>query len=520
MPLRAEYQVLRTGYMNRPSRCLLALLYLAALIPLAAAATEQPFAIEVVDDQTGRGVPLVELTTTGGVTYVTDSAGFVAFDAPALIGSRVFFHVKSHGYEFAADGFGIRGVALDTAPGGSVQLKIKRLNIAERLYRVTGEGIYRDSLLLGRQPPIAQPLLNAQVTGCDSVQNAIYRGKLHWFWGDTNRPAYPLGLFHTSGAASQLTTAGGLPPARGINLEYFAGDDGFARACAKMPGDGPTWISGLVVLPDAAGHQRMLCGYMKVKPPMATYRRGIAEWDDLSREFRHVCDFAAQSPLFPDGHTLLHRDGETSYVYFATPYPIVRTRATAQSYCDLSTYESYTCLKIGSTIDKPEIDRDETGHVRYEWKRGTPPVGPQAQAKLVHDGKLKPDEGLIQLCDVATGKEVIAHAGSVTWNEFRKKFVMIAVQTFGNSFLGEVWYAEAATPLGPWTTAVKIVTHDKYSFYNPKQHPYFDELGGRVIYFEGTYSHTFSGNEHPTPRYDYNQIMHRLDLADERLKLP
>src|SRR5262249_10300175 len=54
--------------------------------------------------------------------------------------------------------------------------------------------------------------------------------------------------------------------------------------------------------------------------------------------------------------------------------------------------------------------------------------------------------------------------------------------------------------------------------YNPKQHPYFDQEGGRFIYFEGTYSHTFSGNEHPTPRYDYNQIMYRLDLADERLR--
>ena len=97
---------------------------------------------------------------------------------------------------------------------------------------------------------------------------------------------------------------------------------------------------------------------------------------------------------------------------------------------------------------------------------------------------------------------------------------MIAVQNYGTSFLGEVWYAEALTPLGPWTSGVKIVTHDKYSFYNPKQHPYFDEQEGRVIYFEGTYSHTFSGNEHPTPRYDYTQIMYRLDLADERLRLP
>ena len=141
---------------------------------LVAAPAASPFAIEVVDDQTGRGVPLVELTTTSGVTYVTDSSGLVAFDDAGLMHQRVFFSVKSHGYEFRKDGFGIRGIALDIKPGGSAQLKIKRLNIAERLYRVTGEGIYRDSVRLGRQPPIKQPLLNAQVTGCDSVVTAAY----------------------------------------------------------------------------------------------------------------------------------------------------------------------------------------------------------------------------------------------------------------------------------------------------------------------------------------------------------
>ena len=58
---------------------------------LAAETTSKPFAIEVVDEQTVRGVPLVELTTTSGVTYVTDSAGLVAFDEPGLMNQRVFF---------------------------------------------------------------------------------------------------------------------------------------------------------------------------------------------------------------------------------------------------------------------------------------------------------------------------------------------------------------------------------------------------------------------------------------------
>jgi hypothetical protein len=490
----------------------------AVVLAISAAPGAAPFAIEVIDESTGRGVPLVELTTTSGAVFVTDSAGLVAIDEPELMNERVFFHVKSHGYEFAADGLGTRGVALNVKPAGSAQLKVKRQNIAERLYRLTGEGIYRDSILLGRQPPVRQPLLNAKVTGCDSVNNAIYGRKLYWFWGDTSRLAYPLGNFHASGATSRLPTDGGLDPARGVDLEYFAGDDGFARPMAKMPGEGPTWISGLAVLPDRAGRERMLCGYVKIKPPMTVYRRGIAQWDDEAQEFRHVSDLAADASMFPDGHGLLHQEGDAKYAYFATPYPLVRTKADAESYRDLSTYEAYTCLKLGSTAENPEIDRDEAGRVRYAWKRNTPPIGPQQQAKLVRDGKLKANEALIQLRDVAAGNDILAHAGSVHWNAYRQRFVMIAVQVYGSSFLGEVWYAEAPTPIGPWRQAVKIATHDKYSFYNPKQHPYFDQQGGRIIYFEGTYSHTFSGNEHPTPRYDYNQIMYRLDLSDERLR--
>ena len=70
--------------------------------------------------------------------------------------------------------------------------------------------------------------------------------------------------------------------------------------------------------------------------------------------------------------------------------------------------------------------------------------------------------------------------------------MLIAVQQFGKpSFLGEVWYAESESPTGPWKRAVKIVTHNRYSFYNPAQHAFFDEDGGRTIYLEGTYSHTF-----------------------------
>src|SRR5215469_16823056 len=111
----------------------------------------RPFGIHVVDEATGRGVPLVELRTVNNVSCYTDSAGYVAIAEPGLMGQKVYFHVESHGYEFPADGFGYRGKAIEIQPGGSAELKIRRINVAERLYRMTGEGIYRDTVLLGQK---------------------------------------------------------------------------------------------------------------------------------------------------------------------------------------------------------------------------------------------------------------------------------------------------------------------------------------------------------------------------------
>jgi len=95
---------------------------------------------------------------------------------------------------------------------------------------------------------------------------------------------------------------------------------------------------------------------------------------------------------------------------------------------------------------------------------------------------------------------------------------MIGTEAFGDSLLGEVWFSEAPSPEGPWDNAVKIASHDRgtngdYTFYNPTSHPFFDQEGGRFIYFQGTYANTFSGNPNQTPLYDYNQMMYRLDLS-------
>jgi hypothetical protein len=233
-----------------------------------------------------------------------------------------------------------------------------------------------------------------------------------------------------------------------------------------------------------------------------------------------VARFPLDAPAFPTGHPVKRRDNGTEYVFFGDPFPLVRVRADAAALRDPSHYEAYTCLRAGSQLSSPVVDRVADGAARYAWRRNTPAVGPEEQAKLIHEGTLRREEALFQLQDPETGKPLTAHRGSVYWNDFRRRWIMIATQIGGASMLGEVWYAEAETPLGPWAYARKVVTHDRYSFYNPLHHPYFDQEGGRRIYFEGTYTVTFSGNSEPTPRYDYNQIMYRLDLSDARLALP
>ncbi len=502
-----------------PTSLLSVLLLASALLPCQVETTK-PFQIAVVDDRTGRGVPLVELKTVNDIAHFTDSNGIVAFHEPGLMGKDVFFHVSSHGYEFAKDGFGFRGKALRVEPGGKAKLEIRRINLAERLYRVTGAGIYRDSVLTGQAVPLREPLLNGLVTGSDSVVSVVHRGKIFWFWGDTNRPSYPLGNFQVPGATSKMPGQGGLDASVGVDFDYFVDAKGFAKETARMPGKGPTWITSLVVLPDAKGMARIYAAYVKVEPPLTLHARGFAVFDEDKQEFKHVAEASMKDAAFPMGHPLRHRDDGVDYVYFAHPLPLTRVRAEGSQFLRTENYETFTCLKEGSRLEKPTLNRDEQGKLRYAWRKDTPAVGPAEENKLLKAGRIQPHEMRWQLRDRDTGKRVEPHSGSVAWNEHRRRWVLIVVQVGGTSQLGEVWLAEADTPTGPWGYAVKVATHERYSFYNPKHHTMFDKDKGRILHFEGTYTHTFSGNPHPTPRYEYNQMMYQLDLADPRTALP
>lgn len=481
------------------------------------------FVVKVVDDQTGRGVPLVELRSPSNVAYWTDSNGVAAINEPGWAGREVFFTVFSHGYEFPADGFGFHGKALKVTPGGEAKLSIHRRNIAERLYRVTGDGIYRDSVLAGLPVPTTQPTLNGEVTGQDSVQTAVYNGKIHWFYGDTNRLRYPLGHFGMAGAVSDLPAKGGLDPAVGVNLHYFTGPDGFSRPMTEPAPGLLQWLDGFTVLPDENGCERLLAVNQKLKSLTQPIDRKLVQYDDEADLFRPVRLIEKTEPLYPRGHPFrVSRDG-VDYVYFNDPLPCIRVKADLASFKDPAAYEAYTCLPAGGRFDgeKTPLERDENGHLKWGWKRDADVLTLEREEKLVKAGEIKEAEARDRLKDVDSDHVVKLHAGSIYYNDYRKKWIAIISEVGGQtSMLGETWYSEAEQPEGPWRYAKHIVTHDRYSFYNPKQHPFFDQERGRIIYFEGTYTYTFSRQGEPTPRYDYNQIMYRLDLADPRLKLP
>lgn len=463
---------------------------------------EDRHGLRIIDAATGRGLPLVEIRRDGR-TWVTDSAGWVAFLAPTMLGTTLTFEVESHG--FAAS----EPVTIALTPGGRSGHALARQIPAERLYRVTGAGIYRDSVLLGEPTPLAQPTLNALVTGLDSTHTAVYRDELFWIWGDTLRPAHPLGHFKTTGAVSSLPPDG-LAPDVGVDLTYFTRpEDGFARPVADIRDEGLIWISGLVTVPGADGEE-LLGQYAQIAGEgdggWSESGTGMVRWDPEAESFLELVRHE-DLPAVPKGTAFV----EDGYVYFTdvegdpARFQVLRIPANVGSFADPSLYETWTARSPGGVVER------SGGRPAYRWRPRAPTTRPP---------DVSPDHAISgHLRAVFADTAVDDHIGSVFWNDHLGRYLRISARPFGDdAFLGETWLSTADTPMGPWVWAHRVVTHDDYSFYNPRQHPEFDD--GALVYFEGTYSHTFSGTQVPTPAYDYNQVMYRQDLDSLALPVP
>jgi hypothetical protein len=237
-----------------------------------------------------------------------------------------------------------------------------------------------------------------------------------------------------------------------------------------MPGTGPTWINGYVSLRDKDGVEHLVCSYSKIKPPLEAYEWSQAVWNEKTQAFeklRTIWTKSTESPkplLVPEGHPLFWKDAEgKEWLLFGNPLPTIRMPATFEAWQDPATWE-----------------------------------------------KLTPQESLE---DASADTRIKPHSGSVAWNAYRKRWVTVFMQNFGKpSAFGELWYAEADASTGPWGPAVKILSHENYTFYNPRIHPELTPTDSPILLFEGTFTREFSNNKEPVPRYDYNQILYRLDL--------
>ncbi|MHC4509904.1 MAG: hypothetical protein ACYTAO_13240, partial [Planctomycetota bacterium] len=375
------------------------------------------FKIQVVDRSTGGGVPLVELRTTNNMRYYTDSNGIVAFYEPGLMDREVFFFIESHGYEFPKDGFGFRGTRLKTTPGGSAIIKIDRLNIAERLYRITGQGIYSDSILTGHPVPLKNPVLNGQVIGQDSVYTCIYHGRLFWLWGDTNRASYPLGHFATAGAFSDLPGQGGLDPSVGVNLEYFVDETGFSRPICRLKEEGLVWLDGLLTVRDKQGRQRLVAEHARMKDLGTAYERGLVVFNDATESFEPLVrsgpDFL---PYHNCGHALaVDVEGE-QYYYFATQFPLsvrMRVKAEWDYIIDPNHYEVLTAFSRPSS---------------WRWVRASELIGAKFPSMASLIDALEKEKEVTHLYDITSGRKVTPHGGSVYYNAYRRKWMAIFVE--------------------------------------------------------------------------------------------
>ena len=443
---------------------------MVAALLASSTAHAKPYRIEIVDQENGWPVPLVELRTVHDATYFSDNAGLIAIDDPDLFGREIFFHLRSHGYQVKQDGFGYRGFRTRPTDGGTIKIEVERINVAKRLGRLTGAGLFAEQEKLGG----GSPLPASDIFGCDSVLMTPHGGKLFWLWGDTMLPGYPLGIYSSTAALTDLHPIQNFKPPLALPFQHFRDKENKPRGVANLPGDGPTWLGGMISIPVKKDEPDWLVAtYSKIKNHLDEYEVGLCVWDRETQSFRrHKVlweEGKGEKGIIPRGHPFRWKDSDAKqWILYGDPFPTVKIPLADGGW------------------DDPQ-----------SWEKIAAPTPPRS---------------------ASDGSEVRPHRGAVVWNPYRKRWITVFTRNFGKpSTFGEIYYAEAESPLGPWGKAVKVVTHDNYTFYNPTIHEEITPEGASYIVFEGTYTAEFADRAVATPRYNYNQILYRLDLDDPKL---
>jgi hypothetical protein len=309
-----------------------------------------------------------------------------------------------------------------------------------------------------------------------------------------------------------------LDPTYGIAYDYWVDPKTqFVRPMMPLPArpEGVVWITAVCVVPDADGKECLVGHYTRRKNLRDELEHGLAQFDDTTQTFAVAKQRAATERWrYPRGHPIPWEADGQRWLLFGSPCPNVRVPARLADVLDPTQYEAFTCAKTAKDGKPGDLLLDDQDRPVWRWHKELPPVDSAQEVQWMNQGQLKAEHARFVPAAVGSPAErVQLHSGTVRFNASRKRWVLVAGQVLGKaSLLGEVWYAEADAPTGPFTKAVRIVTHDRYSFYNVCHHTFFDRDDGRFLHFEGTYTHEFSGTKEKTPRYDYNQMLYRLDL--------
>jgi hypothetical protein len=333
-------------------------------------------------------------------------------------------------------------------------------------------------------------------------------------------------------------------PEHGLPLKYFTDASGFVRAMVDMPDpEGVVWIQGLCTVSDG-NRDRMVAHFSRRKGIADQLEQGLLLWNDDREVFEvlQVIPNPDEWRFLRDHPIHMHQDGQ-DFLMFGAPFPVTRVPATLAAIQDRAAYESWTCRQDFAGQDSGSgppthsaAARDATGRLLWSWRR-TPPLTQAEEERWLNRGLISGDECSFLPADHSpspprsgptSGRHDVAqrrirfHNGTVRFNPSRNRWIVIGNQMGLNessdSFLGEVYYSEAESPQGPFRKAIRVATHPGQSFYNPCHHDLLDSDGGRFIHFEGTYCNTFTSSP-AKPRYNYNQLLYRVDLRSPQIRL-
>ncbi|GAB4275085.1 MAG: hypothetical protein Kow0029_15940 [Candidatus Rifleibacteriota bacterium] len=470
---------------------------------------------------------MVELELENGLKLISDNDGFITLFAPDLEGKTARFKITGNGYSTGQrDFWGEESFTTTIQAGKFEKCYLKRTQLAQRLYRITGASRYNHTILAGKKPRFeTSDLLPGGVIGQDSVITVPWKNRLWNFYGDT------LGLsgFNFSASCARLPFSDKMHPSFdpdiGLPLEYLVDENGFAKKMIETGKKGFTWIEYVLPVKLFANSKSksLLARYVLHSSLEKAEEAGFALFQESEGSFRIVKRFKTSK-----GHKCTHPvpifiGSERRYLLF----PWEMTGVEYSEIVNEQEHFFYTCFrKMDSKAkrtkgfllngEKCYIERDSKGRAIYSWRKGGVAASSLFQQILLQKGVMTEDDVLFAPLEIDSGKRIARFDGSIAYNSFKGCWICISQGIKP----GDIIYAEADTPTGPWGFARKVSEFKRYNLYNPAQHPWFAQENDRFIYYEGTYTNFFSDSPGKNPEADYNQVMFKLDLAQEDLIMP